>query len=193
MCKKANAQKKKRSKSYRGFTPVGEVTSAAEWVTANAQNNPLPVALKLPSNNVCLVQPIGPMMMLSEGLVPNPLLPIVQKAMEAAQGGETVTTDEVVENLTSEPEQMQAILQMANNVTVYCVLEPNVQPVPAPGVPRDPSLLYVDRVDFEDKLFVMQFAMGGTRDLEPFRQELAAAVGVAPAEQSAAAQGDGDS
>lgn len=41
---------------------------------------------------------------------------------------------------------------------------------------REPNVLYVDMVTMEDKLFVFQWALGGTSDLEQFRQELGANV-----------------
>jgi hypothetical protein len=36
---------------------------------------------------------------------------------------------------------------------------------------RDPDLLYVDEVDIEDRIFIMNYAVGGTRDLARFRRE----------------------
>jgi len=36
---------------------------------------------------------------------------------------------------------------------------------------RSPEFLYCSEVDFEDKMFIFQYAVGGTRDLERFRQE----------------------
>lgn len=36
---------------------------------------------------------------------------------------------------------------------------------------RDPELLYADEVDLQDRVFIMNFAVGGTRDLARFRSE----------------------
>lgn len=36
---------------------------------------------------------------------------------------------------------------------------------------RDPNVLYVDQVSMEDKVFVFQWALGGTSNLEQFRKE----------------------
>jgi hypothetical protein len=65
------------------------------------------------------------------------------------------------------------------------VMDPVITPIPtltvdADGVlgeaARDPSLLYVDEVDLEDKMFILQYALGGTRSLERFRREFADGV-----------------
>ena len=64
------------------------------------------------------------------------------------------------------------------------VVEPPVSPIPpevevngvlSPGL-RDPDVLYVDEVDIEDRMFILNFALGGTRNLERFREELADSV-----------------
>lgn len=36
---------------------------------------------------------------------------------------------------------------------------------------RDPDFLYCAEIDFMDKMYIFQYAVGGTRDLERFRQE----------------------
>lgn len=36
---------------------------------------------------------------------------------------------------------------------------------------RDNGLLYADEVDLQDRIFIMNYAVGGTRDLERFRSE----------------------
>lgn len=46
--------------------------------------------------------------------------------------------------------------------------------IPGDAVPeddRDPDFLYAAEVDFMDKMFIFNYAVGGTRDLERFRQE----------------------
>lgn len=43
--------------------------------------------------------------------------------------------------------------------------------------PRDPEVLYADQVDWNDKVFIFQWCLGGTRDLEKFRSELDASMG----------------
>lgn len=52
-------------------------------------------------------------------------------------------------------------------------------PCPQCGVvhPDAEEIIYSDEVDLEDKLFIFQYAVGGTRDLERFRGEFGTGLG----------------
>jgi hypothetical protein len=80
---------------------------------------------------------------------------------------------------------MTAVFDMADAITLACVLKPEVHPVPPPGedgsVSREPGLLYIDQVDMDDKFYIMSFGMSGTRDLDGFRKELAGSMGAGDA------------
>jgi hypothetical protein len=161
------------------------VTSAKAWKKAGDAK---PQPLEVPSGNTCLVRPVGMQAFMSEGLIPNSLMGIIQASMEAGEKGEEVDEDKVVEgfiaDIRSDPSKLQDMIRMADACTVYCVLEPRVLPVPAADEERNPDLLYVDEVDLDDKLFLMNFAVGGTRDLEPFRERLSKGVeSVSPSEE----------
>lgn len=79
------------------------------------------------------------------------------------------------------PGCMQAIEARVRKEPVMSVCgKPGFDPVHKLGSPgthkfredeRDPELLYVDEVSIEDRVFIMNFAVGGTRDLERFRGE----------------------
>jgi hypothetical protein len=51
--------------------------------------------------------------------------------------------------------------------------EHNWRPVPAEEREHGPDIAYIDWIDFADKVYLMNFAVGGTRDLETFRTEQA--------------------
>jgi hypothetical protein len=42
---------------------------------------------------------------------------------------------------------------------------------------RDPDILYADQVDINDRIFMFQWAVGGTADVESFREQLGAGMG----------------
>lgn len=141
------------------------VTSAKDWKgRANKA-----VELELPSGNTALVRNPGMQAFLQTGIVPNELMGTILKAIEKQ---EMPDLDEFTEN----PDRIQLIVALADNVTVYCVVEPAVAPVPAAGEARDEDTLYVDEVDMDDKMFIFQFAVGGTKDLEQFRAAQASGV-----------------
>jgi len=104
-------------------------------------------------------------------MIPNRLMPLVQKAMKTGQMDDVNPQD-------IDDETMMDLLEMFNTVTAYCVVEPKVHNVPRTedGKPlpldqRDPELLYADEVDFQDQVFIFNVAVGGTADLEKFRRE----------------------
>lgn len=163
----------KKSSSGR-VTPKkrSNATSASEWKKGSAVS-PL-VDLEVPSGKVCQVRPVGMEAFLTAGLIPNSLMAIVKAGMTAADNRE-----EVIEDLTNDVsgEQLVDMIRMFDAVTCHVVVQPRVHPVPENEEGRDDDLLYVDEVDVNDKFFIFNFAVGGTRDLERFRQQQEDAMG----------------
>jgi hypothetical protein len=50
---------------------------------------------------------------------------------------------------------------------------------------RDPDVVYVDYVDAMDKMYIMNFAVGGSANLTDFREKTSASVGSVPAREAA--------
>jgi hypothetical protein len=158
-----------------------EVSTASGW-KKNVQGYPLDV----PSGNVALVRPVGMQAFLVQGIVPNSLREIAMEAITKKKAPQ-LSMDEL------EPGQLEDMLAMFDGVCVYCVLKPRVAPIPhftqddfdndvcsedevGQAIPfgdprRDEDKLFVDEVDMEDKAFIFQFACGGTRSVEQFREE----------------------
>lgn len=132
------------------------------------------IELELPSGNMAMVRNPGMEAFLQAGLIPNELMPIILEAMDKNEMPD-------LEGAEKDPEKLMKVLDLANNVLVYCVVEPAVAPVPAEGVTRDEDTLYADEVSLEDKMFIFQWAVGGTSDLETFRKEQASAMEPVPA------------
>ena len=148
-----------------------QVTSASAWRKASAFE---PAPLELPSGNVCMIRVPGPQAFLTQGLVPNTLLPLVQESIDRAQKGKTMTEKDEVKMLgemLQDPDRLRQVFEMADAVAVYCVIDPPLLPVPPANEDRDPDALYVDEVDLDDKMFIMDVAMGGSKDLEQFRSK----------------------
>jgi len=144
-------------------TGAPEVTSAKQWKKKTSKGTPLVV----PSGNTCLVRTPGMQVFIKQGLIPNSLMPIVQEAMSKGRAPKNMELD-----TNKNPELLNEMMDLMDAVTVYCVIEPKVAPEPAEGVVRDEDTLYVDEVDFNDKMFIFQYAVGGTSDLAKFREEL---------------------
>lgn len=140
-----------------------ESTPAQNWKKSGGTTH-----LAVPSGHVALVSNPGLQSFLAQGVIPNSLMPIVQKALQ----GEKPQQNEVAE-LIMDPTGIAEMLDFTDRIVLACVVEPALTPAPPKGSERDSSVLYVDEVDLEDKLFIFQWVMGGTRDLEPFREAIA--------------------
>lgn len=159
-------------------------TSVSDWKKKSGSD------LQLPSGHTCRVRNPGMKAFLSAGLIPNSLIPIVTEALsrgESPSGGASKQDEQIEkklqDELSSDPKLLTDMMDAIDNVTVYCVLQPKVNPTPVKELvqadgsvelvedfdAKDPELLYVDEVDFEDKTFIFNWAVGGTRDLERFR------------------------
>ena len=152
-------------------------TSASQWKKQTVGGT----LVRVPSGNTALIRTPGMQVFLESGVIPNALLPIIQEAM--AKGGQPEETDMLA--MMSDPEKIQEIVNLANAVTVYVCIDPVVAPVPLDreghvipmGSPdRDEDTLYVDEVEFNDKMYIMGVAVGGTAALEKFRAEQASHV-----------------
>jgi hypothetical protein len=154
--------------------------------------------LELPSDNVARVKQIAPTAFITSGLIPDPLTAIVRKAIHEKKG----LRPEEVNKIAEDPDLLISALEMFDRVLADVMVEPTVEMPPPCDVevegvrcdlyanqpvhqnpsqsgkhryregPRNPNVLYADQVDMEDKIFIFNWALGGTKQLETFRAEL---------------------
>lgn len=144
-----------------------EVSSADEWRSKSAGR-----PVEVPSGNVALLRTVGMQAFLKKGIIPNSLRAIALEAITKKKAPK-LDMDELSE------EQLLDMIEVFDAVTVYCTVAPNVHPVPKdeddepiPVRDRDEiDGLWVDEVDDIDKAFIFQLSVGGTKDLESFREE----------------------
>lgn len=181
--------------------PKKGVTAAKAWKSSART----PVELELPSGNVCRVINRGMKTFIDEGAIPNSLLPIVQAAITGAESGskpeaalakaagdENMLTDmlsmvdTVFVSCVQEPEVLAAPMAVVHDgkdeegnlktKTVVVDVGRPVTDVDGDVIERDPDCLYVDEIDLEDKMFLFQWAVGGTDSVEQFRTQFAATM-----------------
>lgn len=175
------------------------VTQANQWKKNKGHE------LTVPSGNVCLVRRPGPEAFLTmsgspdQGGVPNPLLQHIMPLLEDAQkkGGKGDSSpvpvealDELRSVILENPEKLQDMFALMDNVVMNCVIAPVVSPASLRAeILADEELtsdqktakledcLFVDDVDFEDKAYIFNYVVGGTANLEQFREGALALVG----------------
>lgn len=153
-----------------------EVTTAKQWKNKTSSGAPL----ELPSGNMAQIRRISMQTYLKQGRIPNVLMAPVQKALQS--GGDSLPEEDLKE-VMQDPKALEQLFSMIDMVTCDAFVEPQVHPEPfiedkdENGAPtrtpaeRNDELLYVDEVDLDDKMFVFQWMVGGTSDLEPFRNQ----------------------
>lgn len=145
-----------------------EITDVSEWKKGAGRGQR---KLKLPSGNVCLARNPGLMYFVENGMLPNGLLKLITDAMNEGKPPSAREVKGLIED-----GRLGDMLALARTVTVHSVISPKIHPVPEDEADRDEDLLYADEIDEGDMMFVFNWVVGGTHDLERFRDEQAAVM-----------------
>lgn len=164
----------KRAAAKKAATPIA-VTPTAEWFVGVEGR-----LLELPSGRVVRVRMPGMQAFLRANLIPNDLLPIVMASINPDDP--KAANDDDLKALQKDPKMLIKLSDSMDDIFRYCVTEPQFQPIPTNDTNepdetlKEKGVLYVDLVDLEDKTYIFNVAVGGTRDLETFRSEQRAGV-----------------
>lgn len=139
--------------------------------------------MTVPSGQLCLARRPGTQGLIEAGILHNidSLTAIVDsKHVRRVKGKEEIDVDSIMKD----PENVQTMMHTIDRIVCYVVVKPEILMTPNDITNRDPQKIYADMVDLEDKIFLMNYAVGGTRDLERFRGELDESVAsVAPSKR----------
>jgi hypothetical protein len=172
------------------------VTSPKQWKKRSGG-----VDVELPSGNIAKIKRPGMEKLLAAGVMPDSLTPIAMDAVKKAQSGgrpnkaDEQAEQEMLEKIMGDQNEMAKMFATFDKVTAMCVVEPRVRlhtytqdDVLTNGIPanqvgmeipedeRSDDILYTDEVDMDDKTFIFQYVVGGTADLESFRQQYGSAL-----------------
>lgn len=143
------------------------VTSISDW------KKELDDLTELPSGKLIRMKRSSMNSLLAAGIVPNSLMAIVQSSIDTGKGVDSI-------DFSGDPQKIQDMMKMMDDVVVFVVKEPEINSLPTKVDPKtkkvedkNPALLYVDEIDDEDKMFIFQYATGGTKNLEQFREQIA--------------------
>lgn len=155
----------------------GQVTTASAWRKSSTD------PIELPSGNVAKIRSASMEFFLTGGFIPNSLKGLVHKMindMESEQGKPSKkdsgdSTAELSEIITDD-NKLRDLIHMYDRIAAHCFEEPKVALPPEDPDDREDDILYTDEIGMDDKVFVFNVALGGTKDVESFRNEQAAAV-----------------
>jgi hypothetical protein len=134
--------------------------------------------LTVPSGQICLVRRPGLEGLLKAGVLKNldTLSAIVdQKHLKKTAKGKSPKIN--VQTLLGDEEALADIMRAVDKVLVFCVVKPEIHLTPDDETRRQPGQVYADMVGIEDKMFIFNYVVGGTRDLETFRAGLDESLG----------------
>lgn len=137
--------------------------------------------LTVPSGQLCLVRRPGLEGLMKAGVLHNvdSLTQVVnEKHLKRVKGKQAAVDPEInMSSLMKDDEAMAEVTNVIDKVICYCVVKPEIHRTPNDVTRRQPGVVYADMVDLVDKMFIFNFVVGGTRDLESFRGGLDALVG----------------
>lgn len=141
------------------------------------------IELELPSGETCLVVRPGVQGLIGAGILDSldTLTGLVQS--ELIDSKDPRNAQKAVKALAENPQDLLKAMDLVDKVVCYVVKAPEVLMPPADASERDAEALYADEVDLDDKMFIFQFVVGGTRDIEQFRKESQELLGGVPAFQ----------
>ena len=163
-----------------------QATSPGQW-----RRTDLPHPLDLPSGNTCLVKRPGMPQLLSSGVLPDTLTPIAEGAIKAAEAGQKMEAEGAIDakfqEIMADPDEQAKMWDAMDKVAALVVVDPVVvyykytqdQEIPEgykvgdviPDAERASfgEVVWSDWVDFNDKLFIFQYVVGGSADVAQFR------------------------
>lgn len=165
--------------------PVSKYAADA-WLSSGIGGS---IDLTVPSGQLCLVRRPGVEGLVAAGVLRNidSLTSLVQD--KHLKGGKRPNDrkpkksakDEAPEidvaKIMEDPEALENIIHTVDRVVCHCVIAPEVHMTPSDVTRRKPGVVYADMIDLMDKMFIFNFVVGGTRDLESFRGGLGELVG----------------
>lgn len=154
--------------------PAAPQSYSIGYAQSDVEDVKLPSLRPDGSHNVCRARRVGVEGLISMGLLDSldSLTAMVQTAIITPTERGTTPQDELakVQMASQMAGGVAKSLEVVNRVVQAVVVEPELAMPPVEGERRKPGVFYVDWVDLEDRMFLFQFTIGGTRDLETFRQ-----------------------
>ena len=149
--------------------------------------------LTCPSGQTCLVRPVDIRSLMAEGILTK--LDVLTQLVETkhvskkAKGGQNskksqeMTDAVIMKKLMADPEKLKEALLTVDKVVIATVIAPKLYPTvnddgqEIEWTERIDGLVYIDTVALPDKMFLMNHAFGGTKEVARFHGEIEQLVG----------------
>lgn len=174
--KRVSGDPAKRAKLDQKVDP-DEKYAPSTWLTGGQG---LLTDLTCPSGQLCLAKQPGVEGLMQAGVLRNvdSLTGLVQRKHLDPKGPGGMDMNSILQD----DEALAEILHVVDRTVCFVVVKPEIQMTPADVTRRKPGVVYADMVEILDKMFIFNFAVGGSAELEPFRRGLEELVGSMEAE-----------
>lgn len=131
--------------------------------------------LEMPSGQLAYVKKPGVDKLIEAGVLHSldSLSGVVEGLIAKGDGKPVAIPESVMKN----PSQIDALIHIVDKVVCHVVIKPAVTMKPNDVTSRKNGVVYTDMVSLEDRLFIFQYAVGGTTSIEQFRAESALPLG----------------
>jgi len=153
------------------------------------------VDLTVPSGQKCLVRRPGVEALLKAGILhkTDMLSKIVQaehvNRVKPAPGkskkSPTADFDDPLMELLKDDALVDDLIHTIDRIVCHVVVKPAVVMTPSDPTRRVDGVIYTDMIDLDDRIFIMNHAVGGQRDLKQFRSGSEEPVGSVGSESEA--------
>lgn len=132
-----------------------------------------------PSGQTCLVRTDSLQALMQAGVLHDvdSLTSLVSMKHIAKAQGKGPITDDQVKELVSNPGAIESMLHVVDRIVCHIVVQPPVHMTPNDTTNRKQGVVYTDMISLEDRMFLMNLAVGGTDDVATFRREAIANMG----------------
>lgn len=134
--------------------------------------------LTVPSGQLCLVRRPGLEGLMKAGVLHNvDSLSQIVNEKHLSQGKKDAQPELNMSSLLKDQKALDEVTHVIDRIICHCVVKPEIHMTPNDVTRRVKGVVYADMVELTDKMFIFNYVVGGTRDLESFRSGLAEAVG----------------
>lgn len=127
--------------------------------------------LEVPSGQLVLARRPNMTMLIKTGILNDIDSLSTLVSNEHLAEGEKVDNQQEIMKMLSDPKKAENLFHTIDKVTCFVVVKPEIKMPPNDVTRRKDGVIYADTIDLEDKMFLFNYAVGGTKDVETFRQE----------------------
>lgn len=177
--KTTTAQPRKRTQSTSSEVPTEAAVNKYAPKTWGAAQGEQLTDLEVPSGQLCQARRPGLEGLLKAGIVHNfdTLTKMIGQQAQKVKGRPVKSDEQLMQDILADPAKIDELTHVINKIVCYVVVQPKIAYPPNDPTSRANDVIYADMIDLEDRMFIMNWALGGVRDLERFRGEHESALG----------------